>query len=93
MRRAPTASVFRLPRGPVGPVDAPTVGADVALWDTKQAARYLGMSPSWLEANPHITWIDMSLPGAKRPTRRYRKADLDEYIRTRVRTPLTSRQA
>lgn len=45
-----------------------------------QACSYLGMSLRWLESNNSIPKRDVSRPGSKRPTWRYLKKDLDQWM-------------
>ncbi|MAM72036.1 MAG: DNA-binding protein [Gammaproteobacteria bacterium] len=55
------------------------------LLDTKQAAKYLGVSAAFLERD---RWAGAKIPFVKIGTRsiRYRLSDLDEYIESKVRT-------
>jgi len=47
------------------------------------AARYIGMSASWLKTAP-IPRIDQRRPGGKRPVWRYRVVDLDAWQEGRL---------
>lgn len=55
-----------------------------ALLTTKEAARYLGVSKAFLERD---RWAGARIPFIKVGSRavRYRQADLDGYLDTRVR--------
>lgn len=63
---------------------APTLTA--AALDRQAAAEYLGVSVSWLVAAP-VPRADLRLPGATRPVWRWRRADLDAYLASRVVAP------
>ena len=56
-----------------------------ALYNTKQAAQYLSVSPAFLERD---RWAGARIPFIKLGTRsiRYRLSDLDKYISAQVRT-------
>jgi hypothetical protein len=49
-----------------------------------EAASYLGVSLRWLEGNTSLPKVDIAQPGAKRPTWRYRIADLDAWMEVRL---------
>ena len=55
------------------------------LYNTKQAAQYLSVSPAFLERD---RWAGARIPFIKLGTRsiRYRLSDLDNYISAQVRT-------
>ena len=55
------------------------------LYNTKQAAQYLSVSPAFLERD---RWAGARIPFIKLGTRsiRYRLSDLDKYISAQVRT-------
>lgn len=54
------------------------------LLNTREAARYLGLSKAFLERD---RWAGAKVPFIKVSTRavRYRQQDLDDYIQSRVR--------
>lgn len=56
--------------------------SDDSLWDVKQAAPYLNMSVKWLYGNyktiPHIR-----IGSGSKPRIKFRKRDLDEWVRRR----------
>lgn len=56
----------------------------------QEAADYLRISPRALQDRPDIVRVDVSAPGAERPMWRYRKADLDRFLASRVVNPLRS---
>lgn len=54
---------------------------DKALYDRKNAANYLDVSPGWLRRQADIRPIELPGHGPnKRPLLRYRKEDLDAQI-------------
>jgi predicted DNA-binding transcriptional regulator AlpA len=56
----------------------------ITLLNTREAARYLGLSKAFLERD---RWAGAKVPFIKISTRavRYRQQDLDDYIQSRVR--------
>ena len=60
------------------------------LLDTKQAAKYLGVSAAFLERD---RWAGARIPFVKLGTRsiRYRVSDLDRYIDSKVRNNTINR--
>lgn len=59
-----------------------------AVLKAKQAAAYVGMSVRWLmDRRCPIPWVDARLPGARRPVRRWRLADLDTFLVKRLVQP------
>lgn len=59
-----------------------------SLLTAAQAALYLGVSKTYFETEirPHISFVDMKAPSAKKPMPRWARADLDAFIATRHRT-------
>jgi hypothetical protein len=57
----------------------------------QEAARYLGVSLRWLEGNMSLPKVDIAQPGARRPTWRYRVADLDAWMEKRLTAQDTRR--
>jgi hypothetical protein len=55
-----------------------------------EAAEYLRISPRALQDRADIVRVDVSAPGADRAMWRYRKADLDRFLASRVVNPLRS---
>lgn len=58
--------------------------ADSQLVTRREAARILAVSLRWLEATHDVPKVNIARPGAKRPTYRYRLADLSAFGAARV---------
>lgn len=56
-----------------------------SLLTASQAAAYLGVSKSYFEETirPHLSFVDMRAPTAKKPMPRWTRSDLDAFIATR----------
>ena len=61
-----------------------SVAARDGLLTRKQAAEYLNVSIRWLEETALVPRVDLSRPGARRATIRYRRSDLDAFVESRV---------
>lgn len=57
-----------------------------AAFDQKEAAAYLGVQYRWLDDAP-IAWVDARKPGASKPFKRWRRADLDAFLAERLVQP------
>ena len=57
-----------------------------AVLGQREAAEYLSVEHRWLDDAP-IPWVDMRKPGAGRPVKRWRVADLDAWLKERLVQP------
>lgn len=74
--------VVNEPAARKGP-DRPGAHHGDGLLTAPEAARYLSVSPRWLQnatAAGHISCVRLRQPGARRGPVRYRRQDLDAYV-------------